>query len=117
MTNDDYKAELQLKKLEISTLLILIESGKKLMNDLASAADGAVLAGEPFPDELNERVRKWCQANRSAPIAEVLTPDKRHVESVMMHWAGIPVFVDGVVTTSPENWPLIDANDTQPKAA
>lgn len=42
-------------------------------------------------------------------------PDERRVKSQMMTWAGLPVWVDGVVTTAPENWPLIDANDTTPK--
>ena len=43
-------------------------------------------------------------------------PDERRVKNQMMQWAGIPVWVDGVVTTNPDNWPLIDSNDSTPKS-
>lgn len=33
----------------------------------------------------------------------------RKVNKQLMHWNGIPVFVDGVVGTHPHNWPLIDS--------
>ena len=35
-------------------------------------------------------------------------PDERRVVNQRMTWNGVPVWVDGVVTTAPENWPLID---------
>lgn len=44
-----------------------------------------------------------------------LLPGDRRVKSQMMTWAGLPVWVDGIVTAAPENWPLIDAHDTAPK--
>lgn len=44
-----------------------------------------------------------------------LLPDERRVKNQMMTWAGLPVWVDGVVTAAIESWPLIDANDTTPK--
>lgn len=115
VTMDDYKLELQAKKVELATLILFLGQGKRLMLELAQSLDDSALSGEPFPEELNNRVRHWCQANWTAPIADVLPPSKRYVDGQMMKWAGVSVWVDGVATTAPDNWPLIEANDTTPK--
>lgn len=114
-TIEDYKLELQSKKAELATLLFLLTQGKSLMLELAAALDGTALAGEPFPDELNQRVRRWTQANWALPLTDVLPENKRYVDGQFMHWAGLPVWVDGIVTTAPGNWPSIDANDMSPR--
>jgi hypothetical protein len=45
-----------------------VQEGRSLFRELASAADGAVLAGELFPDDLNRRVGLWL---RGDPLIDV----------------------------------------------
>jgi hypothetical protein len=112
MNNDDLKHEIAALKNDRAVLLSIIAAGRQLMNELAEASDGAVLAGEVFPDGLNERVGAWLHAN----TAEPLPATHRAVDAQMMKWAGMTVFVTGVAQTAPENWPLIDMYDTTPKS-
>ena len=63
-----------------------------------------VLARVPFTDE---------RALSQQPEARgVVDEGSRIVTSQLLHWGGIPVRVTGTVTTSPGNWPLIDASLT-----
>lgn len=111
MDNCDLKHEIAALKHDRAVLLRIIETGRHLMVELAKASDGAVLAGEVFPDDMNARIGAWLRANTAADLPTT----HRAVDAQMMTWAGIPVFVTGVASTAPENWPLIDAHDTTPK--
>lgn len=67
---------------------------------------------EPIIEELMMRMAHGI--HKSAYIAGEqgpLLPGDRRVKGQMMKWAGFPVWVDGVVTATPENWPLIEASD------
>lgn len=60
---DSLQAEVSRLKTENSAMWENIMDGRDLMRELASAVDGAVLAGEVFPETLNEKVGEWMRRN------------------------------------------------------
>lgn len=88
---------------------------RRAIEIIGVSSDGDVVGATiDAADDLLHRVEGFGKAYPTDIFREV-EPDERRVKNQMMKWAGIPVWVDGVVTTNPENWPLIDANDMTPK--
>lgn len=74
----------------------------------------AAAANVVCADELEAALAaEGVQAEPKPEARSVVDEGSRSVTSQLLHWGGIPVYVTGTVTTSPGNWPLIDAALTE----
>ena len=67
---DSYRADLMHTRTQMLACWNHIRAGRELLCKLAAAADGAALAGELIPDELNDAVCLWVGATPWMPVME-----------------------------------------------
>lgn len=64
---DSLRHEVASLKRDRRSMYECIAEGRKVMLELASAADGAALAGELMSDDLNQRVIAWVHRDPTLP--------------------------------------------------